>query len=362
MTNARDLSARLAQLLRTEHGAMAEFLVALADFDRRRLWLDLGHPSLFSFLTRELHLSAGAAQYRKTACELVRSFPEVVEPLRDGRLCISTVFEVAKVLTPENLDELLPRFFGLSKREAMAVAAEIQPREAAPHRTVVSAIRTASAVAPSTTARPDPAGANPAMVFRPVETAPAPVPAEVYRPVAEKRDEAVPLTADLRRLHVTVSRHFLEKVDAARDALSHSHPGASIEEILEVGLDLVLERSARRKGLVKKPLKLLRQSKGDGIPAHVRRAVWIRDGGKCQWPLQSGGICGSTYRVEVDHIEEKARGGPPGVENTRLVCDVHNIRKARVVFGDAWMDRFTRKARRDDARPPGGPSEIPASG
>ena len=199
-------------------------------------------------------------------------------------------------------------------------------------------------------------------VWTPVETAAAPVPAEAPRPVAERRDEAVPLTADLRRLHVTVSRHFLAKLDAARDALSHSHPGASIEEILEVGLDLVLERSAKRKGLVKKPLKVPRQSKGDGIPAQVRRAVWVRDGGRCQWPLQTGGICGSTYRVEVDHVEEKARGGPPTVENTRLVCDVHNIRKARVVFGDAWMDRFTRKARRGDARPQRGPPEIPASG
>ncbi len=37
MTNARDLSTSLADLLRTEHGAMADFLVALADFDRRRL-------------------------------------------------------------------------------------------------------------------------------------------------------------------------------------------------------------------------------------------------------------------------------------------------------------------------------------
>jgi hypothetical protein len=29
-----------------------------------------------------------------------------------------------------------------------------------------------------------------------------------------------PLTADLRRLHLTVSKRFLEKLEAARDALS----------------------------------------------------------------------------------------------------------------------------------------------
>ncbi len=72
---------------------MADFLIALADFDRRKLWRDLGHASLFTFLRRELGLSAGAAQYRKTAAELVQKLPEVEAALRDGRLCLSTVIE-----------------------------------------------------------------------------------------------------------------------------------------------------------------------------------------------------------------------------------------------------------------------------
>ncbi len=44
---------------------MADFLVALADFDRRRLWVDLGYSGLFMFLHRELGLSKGASHYRK---------------------------------------------------------------------------------------------------------------------------------------------------------------------------------------------------------------------------------------------------------------------------------------------------------
>jgi hypothetical protein len=43
------------------------------------------HLALY-FLRRELGLSAGAAQYRKTAAELVRTFPEVEAALRDGLL------------------------------------------------------------------------------------------------------------------------------------------------------------------------------------------------------------------------------------------------------------------------------------
>jgi hypothetical protein len=72
-----------------------------------KLWRELGHASLFSYLRRELGLSAGAAQYRKTAAELIQQYSEVEVALREGRLCLSTVIEVAKVLTPENRHEVV---------------------------------------------------------------------------------------------------------------------------------------------------------------------------------------------------------------------------------------------------------------
>ncbi len=90
MASARDLTAHLADLLRRERGAMAEFLLALADFDERRRWVELGYSSLFDFLRRELGLSKSAAFQRMTAAALIRRHSEVVEPLRDGRLCLSS--------------------------------------------------------------------------------------------------------------------------------------------------------------------------------------------------------------------------------------------------------------------------------
>jgi hypothetical protein len=72
MDNARDLADRLASLLRREQGALADFLLALADFDARRLWVPLGYTSLFHFLHRHLGMSKGAAHCRKTAAELIQ--------------------------------------------------------------------------------------------------------------------------------------------------------------------------------------------------------------------------------------------------------------------------------------------------
>ena len=46
MNNAREITIRLLDLLRREQSAMADFLVALADFDRRRLWQGGGPAAL----------------------------------------------------------------------------------------------------------------------------------------------------------------------------------------------------------------------------------------------------------------------------------------------------------------------------
>ncbi len=106
---------------------MADFLVALADFDRQRLWVQLGHASVFYYLHRDLKLSKGASHYRKVAAQLIQKFPAVVAPFREGKLCITTVVELARVITPENSTDVLPRFFYLSKQEAKAVAVEMLP-------------------------------------------------------------------------------------------------------------------------------------------------------------------------------------------------------------------------------------------
>src|SRR5918911_903464 len=94
MTDTRTLTTQLAALLSREHAALADFLVALADFDRERRWLELGHTSLYYFLHRDLHLSKSAAFYRKSAAELLQRYPEVIEPLEDGRLCLTSVVEL----------------------------------------------------------------------------------------------------------------------------------------------------------------------------------------------------------------------------------------------------------------------------
>ena len=360
MNDTRDLAKRLAALLSREHGALADFLVALADFDRERRWLELGYTSVFYFLHRELGLSKGAAFYRKTAAELLQRYPEVAAPLRSGQLCLTSVVALAKVITPENRGEVVARFLHASKQEAKAIAAELRPAEAAPHRDVVTAVeplpRSRLARPPASAPRLDLplaplAPGDPVHPGEPRCEAPtcAPVTPPAPTAAAVKRDVAEPLTADLRRLHMTVSRRFLEKLAAARDALSHSVPDAKTKAVLEAALDLLLAAQDKKRGLVKKPRTAPASSSPSAelryVSAAVRRAVFIGDGGCCQWAMASGGVCGSRYRLELDHIVPVALGGESTVSNLRVLCALHNGLAARHVFGAELMDRYSSRGR-----------------
>ncbi|MBK9516463.1 MAG: HNH endonuclease [Anaeromyxobacter sp.] len=471
LTDARALRDALAGLLSRERAAAADFLLALADFDQRRGWEVLGHSSLFTFLTRELHLSKGAAFLRFTAARLLPRFPAVEAPLRDGRLCLSTMGELARLLTLENQAELLPRFFGLSAREAKEVAAAISPLQDPPRREVVKIIPTQQPVASSGSSG-SPAGGGlvrtselllAAAAPQPIpllsaEQAAAPARGELVRtselalsvtlphplpsgsmdwsgdparvdlvrtsepPRASVRpqpDEVEPLTADLRRLHLTVSRRLLEKVAAAKDGLAHALPGATTAQVLEAALDLLLEKQARRRALpagaragaqvassVVQPSSagnptvpagsasapsdddamgsgaarsaahprssVHHEAEGHAnsadtaspkappnspaaaapaphprfIPAAVRREVWQRDGQRCQFPLDLGGTCGATHRLELDHLVPLALGGQATAANLRVVCARHNRYAARLALGPAAAaERGRQRAR-----------------
>src|SRR5512144_1971726 len=202
MNTAREFTDRLLALLRSERNTLADFILVLAELDRRELFRELGHASLFAFLQRELGLSDGLAYFRMKACRLVRDFPEVVEPLRDGRLCVTNVVELAKVIAPENRREVLPRYFHVSKREAEAITVSIQPKAVVPTRSVVTPVRAPAlaleaivAAEPKREAGVGTEALQPVLVQAPTEPGPA-----VATP--PRRAEVDPLTEDLARFHV----------------------------------------------------------------------------------------------------------------------------------------------------------------
>jgi len=159
-----------------------------------------------------------------------------------------------------------------------------------------------------------------------------------------------PLTGRDRRLHLTVTPEFVRLLEACKDAISHTTPGADALEVFEEGMKLILARDAKKKALVAKPRpakdpKLLRFDTRY-VPAEIRREVWQRDQGRCQWPVEGGGICGSTFQPELDHIDGFLPGKPITAKDLRVCCDPHNQEHARRVHGEAYMGQFRGRGRR----------------
>jgi len=357
-------TSKLSQLYANERSAMVEFLLALLDFDKQRLWEPLGHAGLFTFLHRELGMSKGQAHYRKTACELIRRFPQVVEPLRDGRLCITSLLELAKVIDEVNCDAVLPRFYGCSRREAEKVAVSIAPVAAPPMRDVVrplaprgtpavQPVELDAGVAASRSVGPAPGGDAPLFAVPVDRVQPVEPIASSARPAL--RDEVKPLSADLYRVAFTAPSKLVEHLEQVKDELARDFPEGDLGSIFHAGLKLLLEKADKRKALVKTPRAKKEAPKPAAeqekpvvatpdsrhIPAAEARAVWKRDGKCCRWPTASGGVCGSKRYLELDHIIPFAMGGRSTADNLRVTCASHNQQAARQAFGAEWMARFS---------------------
>jgi hypothetical protein len=65
----------------------------------------------------------------------------------------------------------------------------------------------------------------------------------------------------------------------------------------------------------------------------VKRAVWLRDLGRCAFVAESGRRCHERAFVEFHHAKPYAVGGPATAENIELRCRRHNAYEARLYFG-----------------------------
>ncbi len=266
----------------------------------RARYRSLGFANLFEYLHRELGLSRGAAHYRKVAARLVARFPEMVEPLRDGRLCLSSVLALAKVITEANRHEVLPRFFHRSREEAKQVAVEIAPvgrgaPEDGRHRAGRAGARCAVPVN---------SGTSP---FNPGELAAVP---EKPRTLVE------PLTATGARIHLTVSPGPAPKLRKARAGQSHVQPGATDEQVIDGGAGSA-HRAAGEAAGQRSPEG---EAGGDEarrgevhVAARERRRVRFdrAAGGGSRGPAREGrGVHGRQLRILCHRTTWKPRAGP----------------------------------------------------
>jgi hypothetical protein len=270
---------------------------------------------MWAFLKRELGQSEAMIHYRLASSRMLRRFPQVAEPLRDGRLCMTVLASLAKVLNEENVDELIAEAMGKPTKEVKRIVRRFDPKPV-PKDVLTEAPRSSDVLA-----RP---------AAPPVQTAAArPVQTEV-------------LTESLLRIHMTVNQEYVDLLKEMRGELSHKMHGAADFEILMECMRIARKVMKKRKGIVDKP-RADRVAEDGTISQSVKRIVETRDQGKCQWRSEDGGICGSTYRVQFHHNQDRGKGGLGTPANVIQLCQKHNFLAAEISWGADHMSQFRKQ-------------------
>jgi len=130
-------------------------------------------------------------------------------------------------------------------------------------------------------------------------------------------------------------------------------PLASASQVIEHALRELVAREEKAKYAATEHPRAPRASRrARYIPAHVKRTVWKRDGGRCTFVGADGHVCGSPELVEYDHGEPVARGGAATIENVRLRCRAHNQYEAEKAFGADFMRRKREERKAPERKAP----------
>jgi hypothetical protein len=335
-----ELVAEVKRFALCERKATVSLVAHLAELDARRLHLAAGFPSLFAYCRAVLALSEHEAYLRIEAARTARRFPAVLRLLAEGAANLTTIKLLAPVLTPENHAERLAAASRLSKREVEELVARWCPRPDVPfaarkvHEPTPSVPVRAAPGAASDVAAAEPAILGPLQGPDPV-TSPLIPPVPIAASSGQRRKPVTPLSEDRYEVRFTATATTLDKLRLAQDLLRHAVPDGDMARIVDRALTALLVDLARKKfAATDRPRR-----RGDTRPgsrhvrAGVKRAVWLRDSGRCAFVAKGGRRCATRGFLEFHHRKPYGAGGEATVENLELRCRAHNAYDAELFYG-----------------------------
>jgi 5-methylcytosine-specific restriction endonuclease McrA len=307
----------------------ADMLAYIGEIDRRQLYLEEAYPSMFMMCTKGFGMSEAIAGKRIRAGRAACRFPRIFDMIRSGELHLSGVHQLAGHLTKENHEEILERAKHRSMREIEVLIAEISPQ---PDREPV--LRELVVEREDGGHDPESEGGGA-------------LPASGAVPASALKNLTIPLSPRRYRLHVTIGQEAKDALEELRELLSHQIPDGDPALVVEKALALLLEQTKKKKAALathphKSPKKATKRSRA--VPAHIRREVYARDGGRCAFVDDAGRRCNSGWRVELHHVVPYGRDGPHTAENLELRCSAHNQYEAGLEFGKAFMAKQRQSA------------------
>ncbi len=381
-----ELLRRLGELVSHSRRVEVDLVSHIGEVEERRLYAREAFPSMFAYCTGVLHLSEAEAYLRITVARAGREHSVLLTMLGDGRLHLSGIVKLLPILTRENRDWLLQRATHRSKRQIVALVAELSPRPDVPSQMRKLPQRRAVALptAPQAPYRPfelgpdrvkavptptategsSRAGAGPSELGPDrVEPSGNPTAAlhsasSLVLPPAPPRPAVVePLSPGRYKVQFTASEELHDKLERLAALMRAEMPRGDLAAIIEAAVTEKLERiEARRYAKTSAPRQELADAdtspSSRHIPAAVRRAVRERDANRCRYVDERGRRCSERHRLEFHHRHPFGMGGDHSPDNLRLLCPSHNRYLAEIDYGHAAIGRRSTS----EALPPPPPS------
>jgi hypothetical protein len=348
-----DLMARVTSLAGRERAATAELIAHLAEIDARRLHLGAGFASMFTYCRDALSLSEDEAYRRIEAARVARRFPMALDLLVEGAINLTTMRLLAPHLRADNYAEVLETARGLKKAQVEELVARLAPRPdvptsvrrlPAPRPVAATPSPSSSSSSPSSSpSSPPPSSSLPAA--SPVAGATqdaSPTSTTALRTPEAARAAVSALAPDRYKLQLTIGGDTLERLRLAKDLLRHALPSGDDATVLDRALRALLEELMKKKfAATDRPRAGDRETKGARyIPADVKRAVFVRDFGRCAFMGPSGRRCGERAFVEFHHVQPWAEDGRATTTNIELRCQRHN--------GHEWQQWCADRSQAED--------------
>lgn len=359
----RDLATVSAHIDAAEHRRLS-LIRELIELD-----VSLGdHLSVAQWLSWRIGLSPGAARERVRVAMALGTLPRIDEALKNGELSYSKIRAMTRVATPDNeqallqqarmatasqLEKICRRVSAVKRSEGersyddgdrwvqtrptddgmVVITAKLLPDEAAAVMKAIASVQRNALEKQQAEERR--ARGTSLAVAEPAESSPdgraAPVSAETPPQRPPRRPgqaDALVAMADLILAGGLDGPHPVADRNQVIVALT---PSTLIEGSYQVALDdgtrvsaETLRRIACDAGLVPavasdngEPLNVGRKTRT--IPASLRRALELRDGGCCRFPG-----CTNRYWLEGHHAQSWLEGGETRLGNLILLCKKHH--------------------------------------
>jgi len=280
----RELLARTAAVASRERHVTLELMHHLREVERRQLYVELGHPSLYDYTIKDLKFSQGAAYRRLQTMRLLKELPKNEEKVADGRLSLSTIAKVQTVMgkePPEKRQEMLDKLEGKSAREVDRELASKQPKGS--------------------------------------------------------REFTRWLSSDEAQLTFCMAKESFNKLQELLSLRTHVDIQKTyriiFRDLVELGHDkwnpLRRTQSSTSRTDCVNPDETFKT-----VSPNLRKAVWARDKGTCSYKNpETGARCTTKDLLQIDHIHPLALGGKNELRNLRLLCAAHNRARAEETYG-----------------------------